>query len=100
MRIEDSRQGLAAVLTTTTAGGPLGGQSFLLGLGPKETAVFQLTQDAGVLHRSPEPVYQAFRVFAIPGGHISHSVLLQNALLGRWPEPHCPVTLSPLAAAS
>ena len=70
------------MLTAAAAGGPLGGQSLLLGLGPKETAVFQLTQDAGVLHRGPEPVYQALRAFAISGGHISHSVLLQNVLFG------------------
>ena len=79
---EDSRQGLAAVLATPASGGPLGGQALFLGLGPKETAVFQLTKDAGVLHRGPEPIYQALRAFAIPGGHISHSVLLQNVLFG------------------
>ena len=83
--IGDSRQGLAAVLATPAAGSSLGGQSLLLGLGSKETAVFELTQDAGVLYRGPEPVYQALRAFAIPGGHISHSVLLQYLLFGPPP---------------
>ena len=65
------------MLPAAAAGCALGGQALFLRLGPEEPAVFQLSQDAGVLYGSAETVDQALGVFALTRGYKSHAILLQ-----------------------
>jgi hypothetical protein len=71
-----------APLTAPAAGGSLSRQTVLLGLGAEKPAVLQLSQDAGVLHRSSETVYQTLRAFAVARCYKSHSILL-DILVGQ-----------------
>ena len=71
----DYMRTLPSVLATSTACCPLGCQSLFLSLRAEETAVFEFAQYARVLDGRPEPIDQAFRVLALPRGHVCHLIL-------------------------
>ena len=73
--------GILAALPAAAACRALGGQSFLLGLGPEKSPVLQLPQDTCVLNRRAEPVNQTFGRFAFSGRYVSHAILRGFALL-------------------
>jgi hypothetical protein len=68
-------RGLAA-LAAATAGGALGSQTFLLGLGPEKPPVLKLAQNTGMLDGRAEPVNQTFGGFAFAGSYKCHAILL------------------------
>ena len=67
---------LAALLAAAAAGGPLGGQPFLLGFRAEEPPVLQSPKDPRMLDRGPEPVDQTLGIFSFPWGHKCHLVFL------------------------
>jgi hypothetical protein len=69
---------LAALLAAAAAGGPLGGQSFLLCLGAEEPAVLQFPEYPRMLDGRPEAVDQALGIFSLSWSHVCHLVVLSS----------------------
>ncbi len=90
---------LASVLATATARGPLGSQTLFLRFGAEEAAVFKFAQNARMLYRSSESVYQTLRVLAIARCDIGHAnlQLLPFKLLKLIYHRHDFQSTSPLA---